>query len=524
MTGVRSQGRDDLWQPHPWLKIMRGLYSESGVPVTAEAALGHTPLWHGLLILGGDIGSLKFNQKRISGEERKIVRTHVAWKLLGDRPNDLMCPATFWEAMLIRAVLYGNSLCEIARNRGGRPLSVADGGGLKMLLPEHTYPWFDEQGKLWIETRDLLPNNRLDKPRRIDPDDVYHLPSLSSDGFWGRSLLDVAKNRIGNGLGLEKQHNRMMQNGMQPDWLFSFPIEIDEEDQIALEKRMKQRNKGLDNTGESLVMDNDVKATQLGMTFEAAQFTELVKLDIQMTASLLGIPPMMLGLPDKMTFSNVEESERHYVNRTLRRWLNKIQQEARAKLLTDTERERFEFEHDLSPLLKGRLSERYAAQNQAITAMWKTRNEVRIEEGYNPVEGGDEFQNPNTTSGGGNDSEETPEKEDDESGVTPEQDKRLIAGQLNTLLNVEVSKLAEACRNRKNVLDWAEAYYTREFREVLHQLTPNTAADYCDRRFKIFRHTTDHVTDTNRLAGLIQTQKLSVDDRVCGLLNAEFSA
>ena len=312
--GPKNSSADRLWKPHPWVGVLQGLYSDSGLPITLESAIGHTPLWQAIMILGGDVGSLKFQQKQRKGDQLEIVTNHVAWELMGDRPNSLMRPANFWEAMILRAIIFGNALCEIDRNAFGRPTPVSDGGGLKMLVPEYTFPWFDESGKLWIETRDIMPNGRPAEKRKIDPDDVYHVCSMSTDGFWGRALLDVAKNRLGNGLGLERQHNRMMQNGMMPDWLFSFPEHLGEEAINNLEHRFDRRNRGLDNTGRTLILDEGPKATQLGMSFEAAQFTDLVKLDVQMVASLTGVPPTMLGLMDKMTFDNVEESERHYVN------------------------------------------------------------------------------------------------------------------------------------------------------------------------------------------------------------------
>ena len=70
------------------------------------------------------------------------------------------------------------------------------------------------------------------------------------------------------------------------------------------------------------------------------------------------------------TFSNVEELYISYINRTLRRWLKKITEELRWKLLTRLERRRYVFEFNLDPLLRGKLSERYAAYQSGITALW----------------------------------------------------------------------------------------------------------------------------------------------------------
>jgi HK97 family phage portal protein len=315
--------------------MMFGSKSDSGIDVNSESAITHTPLWHGLTLLGGDAGSLPLQMKRRDGENTVNVTDHEAYELSAIRPHELMCPCTFWEAMVITAVLHGNAIAEIKRSGNGRALPVSRGGGLDILPPASTRPWFDESGKLWIESFVVHPATKERERRLIDPDDVFHLPSLSMDGFWGRGVIDVGKNRIGNGLGMEKQANKFMRNGMQPSWLFSYPINLDPEEGIAIEDRLRLHNSGLDNVGRNLVLDNDVKAEQLGMSMEHAQFVDLAKLDVQMVSSLLGIPAVMLNAMDKMTFSNAEESERWYINRTLRRWLNKIVQELATKLLSD---------------------------------------------------------------------------------------------------------------------------------------------------------------------------------------------
>jgi HK97 family phage portal protein len=494
------------WKPHPWLQsTIMGEKSDTGLRITPEAALTHTPLWHGLTLLGGDIGSLEMEQKRVNGEIKTKVTTHNAYKLTGVRPNSLMCPAEFWESQLIRAILWGNAICEIPRDNAGRPLAVEDGGGLRPLPPDTTTPDFDESGKLWIKTRIPLPDGSQ-RTRMIDPADTFHLANVATDGFWGRALVEVAKNRIGNGLGLEKQHNRFMLNGMQPDWMFVFPEPLSVEDRDHYEDFLRKRNKGLANTGQSLMFDQGVNATQLGMTFEHAQFLELVKMDVQMTASLLGIPAVMLNLMEQMTFSNAEESERWYINRTLRRWCNKIEQESSAKLLTMRERERYTFEFNLRPLLRGRLEERYEAYQRGVAARILSPNDCRMEEGLNPYEGGDEYENPNITPG----------------NSMPALDQRMAADQLKAILKKEDYDVSEACRRESNILDWLDTYYHQELLTKLFQVAPNSAGYYCEGRFRLWRKTSDHVSDAKSLGGIVKAQGQTVADRVSGLLNAEF--
>lgn len=501
---------------HWWGSSMFGSRSDSGIDVTSESALTHTPLWHGLTLLGGDAGALPLELKRKEGEEMVDVTDHDAYLLAAKRPNPLMCPSNFWESMVVIAILHGNALAEVPRTNSGRPLSPLRGGALDILPPHTTKPWFDESGKLWIESWITHPNMTIER-KLTDPDDTVHIPSLSMDGFWGRGIIHVGANRIGYGLGMEKQGNRFMKNGMQPSWLFSYPIHLDPEERISVEEQLTRRNVGLDNTGRNLVLDEGVKAQQLGLTFEHAQFVELMKMDVQMVSSLLGIPAVMLNAMDKMTFNNTEEAERWYINRTLRRWLNKIHQELAAKLLTDVEQASMEFKHDLAPLLKGRLKERMEAYAQGITARIYSPNEVREMEGMNPYEGGDVYENPNTLS-----ADQQQGDSDDNQGAGSEQDRSRLAGQLRSLMQLEDHELETACRDEGDLATWMTEFYRIRFLNQMSSLAPKSANDYCEGRLKMFVNFGNHVVSTRQLGELVKCQKRTVPDRVAGILNAEF--
>lgn len=508
-----------VWNPHPWSQIIREYRSDTGEVVTPEVALTHTPLWHGLLLLGGDAGSLDIQLKeRVSEDQIRDNRTHIAYKQASVRPNPLMCPANFWEMHVPRAILWGNAISEVKRTRTGMLLPVDRGGGLHPLNPETTKQFFDDGGKLWIQTQDLSPTHQWLPPRFIDPDDTFHLASLTTDGFWGRSLAVVARNRIANGLGIEKQHNRFMRNGMQPDWFLAYPTALDGEAQTAVETKL-QEYRGLENVGKSLVLDQDVKAHQLGMSFEHAQFVELAKLDIQMVASLLGIPAVMLNAMDKMTFNNTEESERWYINRTLRRWLNKIAQELHAKLLTEREQDRFKFEHNLDPMLQGRLKERWEAYSIAIASRGMNPNEARAKEGMNPYEGGEEFFNPNTTPGQvpGEDTEDETEDTDE-----PE-DQARAAALLRRLMAKEDDRVATAAMQSKNFVGWCQEYYGGEMLKELFDLTPKVAEDYCEAQRKYWTRASGAVNTQKQLLELVKAQKPLSRNRVAGLLTEEFA-
>jgi phage portal protein BeeE len=78
--------------------------------------------------------------------------------------------------------------------------------------------------------------------------------------------------------------------------------------------------------------------------------------------------------------------------------VSRIEQSINKYLLSDQDRKAGVFaEFKLDGLLRGDTQSRYTAYASALQNMWMTRNEVRGLENLNPVEDGDEFENPATT-------------------------------------------------------------------------------------------------------------------------------
>lgn len=511
--------------PDPWLvEWATGGSSDAGIAVNAETALSHTPIWHGLLLLGGDAGSLVMQLKRRTPDGNKINdTTHPAYKLTSVRPNAVMCPNTFYELILATAILYGNFVGEILRtSAGGRPLPVQDGGGIVPLNPRTTKPSHDDSGKLWISTRDLI-DGRLQPERFIDPADTLHISNLSTNGFWGRAITAVGKNRIANGLGYLSHSNHVFANATKSDFLFAFPGNVQQTAIDHFREELDKTNAGLHNRGKPIIVGGGMVATQLGMNLEDAQLVELVQLDITQCASLLGIPAIMLNAMQAMTFSNTEESERWYINRTLRRWLNKIAEECLAKLFTPREQEQFVFEWDMDPLLKGRLAERYTAYSQAIASRWLNPNEVRALEGYNPRDddSGDEYENPNTSSvtiNGGSSPPPAQNAVESQPAVLPDQ--KELAVKLTKLLTIE-DRAGRKEAVRGDFVQWLKEYYDLNFRLELKTLVPKTANEYCDDRHLWWLNVSGVVASKTQLQDLIKAQSVTVGDRVAGLITRE---
>ena len=512
--------------PDPWLiESIAGPQSESGIRVTPGKILSHAPIWQGINIIAGDCGMLpKMLKKRLKDGGSEDNRTHNAFRLVAQIANPLMQSQIFWETMFMRAIVYGNGIAEIARDAAGRPLP-ADQGGLTPLLPEKTFPFYDENGKFWIETR--IQVNGHQEPRFIDPIDTIHIKGLSGDGIWGLSLRQVAQDSIGYGLALRKHGNTVFKNRARPDMLLHHPDRLSDEGKAFLRESWAGLHQGLDNTARIAILEEGMTATPFTQSNEDAQWIEAQKFDVDNSSRLLNIPPHMLGSMDRATFSNIEEQGRNYINRTLNRWLMKMTWECWWKLLSRLERERFFFAVNVDMLLKGTLKDRAAAYNQLIASTILNPNEVREEEGWNPREGGDVYKNPNTSTNK-QQTEQPPEPPADDTEErlrrVEERNAKMLADRLQAIVHNEDSAVIRAASSETNFVTWLDDFYQTVWPRRLSELVDcDVASTYCEDRHGHWLEVSGNVGSTEALSDAVTRGRADSRDRGVQLLNLELN-
>jgi HK97 family phage portal protein len=104
---------------------------------------------------------------------------------------------------------------------------------------------------------------------------------------------------------------------------------------------------------------------------------------------MFGIPPHLVGDVERSTSwgTGIETQNTGFVSYTVSGWTNRIEQRVTREVI-NTRKQFTEF--DLDRLLRGSMSERFAAYTQSISAGWMTRNEARIKENMVPLPGLDE--------------------------------------------------------------------------------------------------------------------------------------
>ena len=96
----------------------------------------------------------------------------------------------------------------------------------------------------------------------------------------------------------------------------------------------------------------------------------------------------MIGDLDRATFSNIEQQSLEFVMHTMTPWAERWEASIESELLL--EGDDIEVEFDFANLMRGDAASRASYYQSGIQNGWLTRNEARIAENLNPLEGLDE--------------------------------------------------------------------------------------------------------------------------------------
>jgi hypothetical protein len=140
--------------------------------------------------------------------------------------------------------------------------------------------------------------------------------------------------------------------------------------------------------GKVLVLENGMKFHEVGVTNKDAQFLELRKFQITDIARLFRVPPHMIGDLERATFSNIEQQSLEFVMHTMTPWAERWEASIESELLL--EGDDIEIEFDFANLMRGDAASRSSYYQSGIQNGWLTRNEARIAENLNPIDGLDQ--------------------------------------------------------------------------------------------------------------------------------------
>jgi HK97 family phage portal protein len=353
--------------------------SFGGTRVTPDNALRLSAVYACVRILAETMASLPlvlYRPRSDGGKDR--VTDHWLYSLLCRRPNRFQNPFEWREMLQGHLALRGNAYNQIITNARGEIVELIPIHPDRMrieLLPsgEYRYRATDRFG-----TEIVLPRG-----------EVWHLRGLSSDGVIGMSPIELARESLGMALAAQDYGARFFANDAKPTggWI-EFPGSFKDAEAKKVFRESYQAAQSGSNRGKVLVLENGMKFHEVGVTNKDAQFLELRKFQITDIARLFRVPPHMIADLDRATFSNIEQQSLEFVMHTMTPWAERWEASVEADLMLNGDA--LEIEFDFANLMRGDAASRSAYYQGGIQNGWLTRNEARIAENLNPLDGLDE--------------------------------------------------------------------------------------------------------------------------------------
>jgi HK97 family phage portal protein len=355
---------------------------------TGYAAIYGRQLWVAVLVnkLARATARLPLKVYERAERGRPEARGHPYAALLA-KPNPGIPPFVFWQWTKSTLELHGEAFLVKVRDRGGRPVA------LRPLHPTKVHDQVDQEtGRVvWSVGPQRVPVNRWD---------LVHLRHFSpNSAHRGMSPLEPLRSTLENEDGARRANSAIWRNGSRPSVALKHPGQLSENAQRNLRASWQATYGGVDNWGVPAVLEEGMEAQLLTLTAEELQYVEARKLNREEVCAIFDVPPPVVHILDRATFSNITEQMRSMYRDTMAPQLQLIESTLETELRDgrmgrDVEPDFGDAvyaEFLLDGVLRGDFEARTDSYTKAISSGYMTPAEVRELENLPFREGSDQL-------------------------------------------------------------------------------------------------------------------------------------
>lgn len=355
----------------------------SGDKLTKKKALKSSAVYASVRVISQAISGLPLSVKKYEGSNQVIDYNHPVYKLFNYAPNSVQTCVEFKELMLTDLLLDGNFYAVIKRDRRMNPIALYRLPAESMTIiktgldkVEYTYMPPAEEGKAM-------------KPILYKSDDILHIKGQSLDGYIGISPLFFGEAMIKTDIETRQYSLSFIENGAHFNGYLQANAPLKKEQIDSIARAWQKSYSGSKKTNKTPIIPSNLEFKQRSLTPAQAQLIESAQFGIGDIARLFGVPPHLIGDLERSTNNNIEQQSREFLQYTLGPWLSKIEAEVGRKLLREREKTNTIVDFDTRSYLRATAADRAQYYNTLFNLGALTPNEIRSQEGLNPVENGD---------------------------------------------------------------------------------------------------------------------------------------
>lgn len=482
--------------------------------------------------ISSHIGQLPLNLHKITrGRNEKDLR-HPGYMLMRERPNSYQTPYVFKRHLMTHALLWGNARAYVWRGPLGVELIplMPDRCDTMMIEGEKTHFYLvnrDERLTLADDVqRELESARKENRQANIVPlkdADVIHWHGLGFDGIKGKSVIEMARQSWGVGLGHMNIERNQQKKGYTGGLMLEAPVGAFRRKEDAEEFLEYFRKHNTGENGEVVGMLREgIKANVMSMSNDDAQFVESKKFSRE-DVMLWFAMPTMPGDSDSVSYNSLEQKNLTYRIDCLGPWMTIIEEECEAKLLTRAEvRNGYYFKFNDGAILRTDKQITSQIVSTLIAARVINPNEAREWFEMNPYDGGDTFENPAVTPGTpGQDSNAPPDEQTAPPDMGSTQNSAALAT-IEHMISVESRRVIDACK-APNFVTKIERFYQKWVQTFADKLETigfdrDLATEHCQESQDQLFSVADNVTTKDELRTAVTALVADWSQRAHGII------
>lgn len=307
---------------------------------------------------------------------RERVREGPLAELLR-RPGSRMGPGRLKQEIVANGAIHGNCVLVKDRPRAGRPVTG--------LIPS-SFAYWDVRGDAAGETWYIFsPGNR--PPIVFRPEEVVHFRWWAGgSGLRAASSLEALRTTLMTEDATQRMTIASFENGARPEGAFSVDGEVKPEQMERARAELQQIYGGVDNAFKIAMLDHGAKWISMSHTLVDSELINLRKLTREEVAAAYNIPPPVIGILDRATFSNISEQHLMEYMDTIQPWTTMIEEDFAVQLIDLEPTMTGQYaEFDFNAVLAGDPVRRIEVLTKAIGGPFMTANEGRATQNLPPL-------------------------------------------------------------------------------------------------------------------------------------------
>ena len=356
-----------------------GAFYGADMPVSSDTAMRQMTVNNCVRVLFNCVSQMPCQLMEEVNDIKNKAKKHYLYKLIGKRPNSWMTSPQFFGMAIVYICLRGNFYAYKARI----------GNKITALLPLHPDKVQVKQEDDWSITYKVTSSKGQ---KDYTQDDIFHIRGLSLDGITGINPIEYARQCVSNGQSSETFIGNYFSKGMHPGAVITHPYTQSTVNYLNQLEALKIKYAGLNNAQDVMLLEKDTTITFPTIKLVDQQFIEQQRFTESQIAGMYGVPLILIQAGDTpATYASSTEFKRNFVDMTLAPIAVNFETTIDRDCLTEAEQDRFYAKFNLNSLLRGNITERFAAYQVGINSEVLSPNECRQLEDLNDYEGGDEY-------------------------------------------------------------------------------------------------------------------------------------